>query len=235
MTISMHGASRNDSAIPDHRASISVHELSMPEEARNLVTSGRNKLYQQKNAQAALNDFQSAATKAPAYYEAYYHAGLAYLALQNEREAEKQFRKAVELSEKKYADADIALGTLLLQRKQERDGEAYLREGLALNPQSWPGQIEVGKLELSRGHLDLALAAVEKAESLAPQQPMIYRVMAVVHMQQKDYSAVVADLDNYIRLDPDSTAGVRAKQLRADAAKHLPKTETSAAASAGVK
>jgi tetratricopeptide (TPR) repeat protein len=211
------------SAIPD-RPSISTHELSMPETARDLMGSGLKKLYKEKNAQAGLNDFQAATAKAPSYYEAFYQSGMAYLTLQKEAEAEKEFRRSAELSQNKFGDADIALGTLLLKRGQERDGETYLRQGLALNPQSWPGQVELGKLELNRGHLELALAAAEKAESLAPLQPMVYRLLALVHMREKNYSALIVDLDSYIRLDPDSPAGVRAKELRAQVEKEVPQT-----------
>ena len=36
-----------------------------------------------------------------------------------------------------------------------------------------------------------------------------------------EYYALIAALDSYIELDPDSPAGVRAKELRAEAEKHL--------------
>jgi tetratricopeptide (TPR) repeat protein len=121
----------------------------------------------------------------------------------------------VDLSDKKYGDADIALGTLLLAKNQTVEGESLLRAGLALNPRSWQGQVELSKLELSHGHLDLALTAAEEAESLAPDQPVVYRLLSLVHLKQKNYSALRSDLDAYIRLDPDSPIGVHAKQLRA--------------------
>jgi tetratricopeptide (TPR) repeat protein len=227
ISISLKGLPQG-SAVPD-RATISAHELSMPENARELVESGKIKLYTENKAEAALIDFRSATIKAPSYYEAYYHAGMAYLTMQKEAEAEKQFRKSVELSQSKYGDADIALGTILLRRQEEREGESFLRQGLALNPQSWPGQVELGKLELSRGHLEPALAAAEKAESIAPHQSMVYRLLALVHMKAKNYPALMSDLDNYIRLDPNSPAGVRAKELRAEVERQLPQAATSAA------
>jgi len=207
---------------PPDRASVSAHELSMPEAARELMSSGMNKLFKEKDPQAALIDFQSATAKAPGFYEAYFQCALALLALHKESDAEAQFRKSIEVSHQKYPDAIIALATLLLRRQQGGEGEALLLQGLAMNPQSWPGQIELGKLELARGHIDAALAAAETAESLAPLQPMVYRLLTAVHLQQKNYPAAVTDLDNYIRLDPDSPAGVRAKELRAQVERQLP-------------
>jgi tetratricopeptide (TPR) repeat protein len=208
-------------AAPDGAATISAHELAVPQAARDLLSSGQKKLYTEKDAQAALRDFELATRKAPDFYEAYYQAGMAQLALQNSSDAEKQFRKAVDLSQKKYGDADIALGTLLLHRNALNEGEALLRQGLALNPHSWPGEFELGELELSRGHMEAALAAAQTAVQLAPQQPVVYRLLSIIELRQKDYPALISALDSYIELDPNSPAGVRAKELRAEAEKHL--------------
>jgi len=200
---------------------ISAHELAMPQSSRDLLASGKKKLYTEKNAQAALKDFQSAMRKAPTFYEAYYQVGVAYLALQNPTEAEKQFRKSVDLSQKQYPEADIALGTLLLERGEAHQGEMLLREGLALKPHSWQGQYALGEMELTRGHEEPALAAAQQAASLAPRQPVVFRLLAVIHLRQKNYPALLADLDAYLQLDPDSPAGKRAKELRAQAERQI--------------
>ena len=207
---------------------ISAHELAMPEASRVLFAAGKNKLYIEKNARAALQDFQSATRKAPGFYEAHYQAGMAYLSLQNSADAEIYFRKSVELSNKQYPDADIGLATLLLQRGETQQGEPLLRQGLALNPHSWQGQFAVGELEAGRGHLESALAAAEQAAALASAQPVVYRLLAVIHLRQKDYPALLADLDAYLRLDPDSPAGLRAKELRAQTQLNLAKAQVSA-------
>ena len=221
-------AARPDPTSKPGEQTISVHELTIPEPARNLLISGKKKLFAGKDPQGALRDFQSAIQQAPKFYEAYYQAGMAYLALQNSTEAEKQFQKAVEISQKKYADADIALGTLLLHRGEASEGESLLRQGIAGNARSWPGQVELGELELSRGHLELARAAADTAVQLAPQQPFVYRLLAVIQLREKNYAALVSTLDSYIQLDPDSAAGVRAKELRAEAQKELANSTSAA-------
>src|ERR1700741_4937865 len=150
-------------------STISARELSIPQDARDLLTSGKRKLHVDKNPQSALADFQSAIAKVPAYYEAHYQAGLAYLALQHSSEAEQSFRQSVELSKGKFPDSEIALGTLLIHRGETSNGEALLRAGLACNPDSWPGLFALGELELSRAHLQPPLVAAEKARAAAPQ------------------------------------------------------------------
>jgi lipoprotein NlpI len=69
--------------------------------------------------------------------------------------------------------------------------------------------------------LEPALDAAKTAESLAPQQPKVYRLLSLIHLRQKNYQAAVADLDAYIRLDPDSPEGKTAKQIRADTQRQL--------------
>jgi len=221
ITVSLKPIKAAAAAVPGGGNTISTHELTVPPAARKLLDSGRRKLHTDKDAQGALRDFESAIKQAPDFYEAYYETGMAYLALQNPVEAEKQFRESVEVSQKGYADANIALGTILLQRNELSEGESLLRAGVAGNPHSWPGQFELGQLELSRGQVELALQAAKQAASLAPQQPVVYRLLAVIYLSQKDFSSLASALDSYIALDPDSPAGVRAKELRAEAQRQL--------------
>ena len=200
---------------------ISAHELSMPLAARKLMDSGKKKLYAGNNADAALRDFDAAVSKAADYYEAYYQMGMAFLSLQKPADAEKHLRSSVALSNQTYPDAVLALAILLLGRHDSAEGEPLLRRGLELNPNSWAGYYELGKLELYRMHLEPALDAAKTAESLSPQQPKVYRLLSLIHLRQKNYQAALADLDAYIRLDPDSPEGKTAKQIRADTQSQL--------------
>jgi hypothetical protein len=202
-------------------ASISAHELSMPAAARKLMDSGKKKLYAGNNAEGALRDFEAAVAKAPDYYEAYYQIGMACLSLQKPADAENNLRTSVSLSNQTYPDAVLALAVLLLGRHDSTEGEPLLRRGIELNPNSWVGYYELGKLELYRMHLEPALDAAQKTESLAPQQPKVYRLLSLIHLRQKNYQAALADLDAYIRLDPDSPEGKTAKQIRADTQRQI--------------
>lgn len=204
--------------------SISAHELSMPPAARKLMGSGKKKLYSGNDADGAFHDFEAAAAKAPDYYEAYYQMGMACLSLQRPADAEKNLREAVSLSNQAYPDAVLALAVLLLGRHDSAEGEPLLRRCLELNPNSWVAYYELGKLELYRMHLESALEAAKTAESLAPKQPKVFRLLSLIHLRQKNYQAALADLDAYIRLDPDSAEGQTAKQIRADTQRQLETT-----------
>jgi hypothetical protein len=206
-------------------AAVSAHELSMPKAARDLAEAGKKELYVEKNPQKALKDFAAAVAKAPGYYEVYYLMGMIYLSLQNSAQAEEDLQRAVGLSEQSYGDADVALALLWLGRHDTARGEPLLRRGLELNPNSWMGFFERGKLEMYREHYAAALEAAQTARSLAAEQPLVYRLLSLIHLKQKNYSAALVDLDAYIRLDPDSADGAHAKEIRADTEKRIANTK----------
>jgi tetratricopeptide (TPR) repeat protein len=220
MTVYLKPAEK-ESAPASAGATISAHELSMPEAARNLVASGKKKLYADKNPEGALTDFQQAIAHAPGYYEAYCEMAIAYGTMSKVDEAIKSFRKSIELSRDNYGNADVGLGTLLVGKGDLDAGEKAIRRGIELNPNSWLGFYELGMLDLNRDHLDPALKSAERAQALSPNTPIVYRLLSNIHMRQEKYAELLADLDAYIKLDPSSPAGLRAVQIRDQIAQKL--------------
>jgi tetratricopeptide (TPR) repeat protein len=207
-------------------ARISAHELSIPASAVNFYQQGKKKLYTDHNAQGALIDFRKALQQAPGFYEARYQAGMAHLALSNAQEAEKEFRKCIEDSRNKYSYANIALGTLQLDRGETEAGERQIRQGLETNPAAWMGHYQLARLEAIRGHLDVAESHAEQALQLAPATAIVYQLLANIHVRQKNYQAALNDIDAYVRLDPDSPAGLRAKEIREQLQKRVQESAT---------
>jgi hypothetical protein len=193
---------------------ISTHELSMLAKARDLMKSGKKKLYQDKDAGGGLADFQQAISVAPDYYEAHYQVAMAYLTLGNRGEAEKSFRKSVDVSGDTYAEADVGLGTMMLDRGSLSEGEKTIRRGIQLNPNLWLGPYELGRALLNEKRISEAQVSAEHARLLAPSVPIVYRLLSNIHLKEKDYPALLQDIDAYLKLDPNSPAGIRAKQLR---------------------
>jgi tetratricopeptide (TPR) repeat protein len=214
---------KKESAPASAGATISAHELSMPEAARNLVASGKKKLYADKNPEGGLKDFRQAVAHAPGYYEAYCEMAMAYATMSKVDEAIKSFRKSIEVSRDRYGNADVGLGTLLVEKGDVDAGEKAIRRGVELNPNSWLGFYELGKLDLNRDRLDSALKSAERAQVLSPNTPVVYRLLSNIHMRQKKYTELLGDLDAYIKLDPDSPAGLRAVQMREQIAQEVTK------------
>lgn len=202
------------SRAPAFGSPVSTHVLSMPEKARNAYDAGKKKLYQEKDAQAGLAEFQQAVAAAPKFYEAYEQMGMAYLQLGKTADAEAAVRKSIELSGDKYAAADVDLAALLLDKRELAEGEKVVRHGLELDPKSWLGHYELGRALFLENRVADAQKSAEECRALKPNFPMVYRLLSNIHVSQHDNAALLQDLDEYIKLDPDSPAGIRAKQMR---------------------
>ena len=197
-------------------STVSAHELSMPRRARDLMYSGKQKIYYGKDLDGGVKDFQDAIAIAPDYYEAYYQIGMTYLELAKRDDAENNFRKSVELSKNTYGEPVIGMGTILLDKSDNAGGEKMIRRGLELSPNFWLGYYELGRACLAENQLAEAKKAGEQARSLMPNAAIIYRLLANVHMREKNYPALLEDIDAYLKLDPNSPASGHAKEMRAE-------------------
>jgi len=205
--------------------SISSHELAMPAAARELLAAGRKKLYHEKNPQGALEDFLRAQKKAPGSYELEYEIGMAYLQMGEKDNARSRFVKAISLSKDNYGEAQVALGTVLVDEGNLEEGEKRLQRGLELNPSFWIGYYQLARVELLRDQLAQAEADAEQARSLAPSAAINYQLLSVIHLREKKYRSLLEDIDMYLELDPKSAAGQRARSARADVLEEIKKEE----------
>jgi tetratricopeptide (TPR) repeat protein len=205
--------------------SISRHELEMPAGAKELLAAGRKKLYHEKNPQGALEDFLRAQEKAPNSYELDYEIGMAYLELGEKEKARGRFEKAIRLSKDSYGEAEVALGTVLVDEGNLDDGEKRIQRGLELNPSFWMGYYQFARVELLRDRLPQAEADAEQARSLAPNAAINYQLLSVIHLREKKYRPLLQDIDMYLELDPDSAAGQRARSARAEVIEEIKKEE----------
>ena len=206
--------------------SVSRHELAMPAAAKELLAAGRKKLYHEKNPHGALDDFRHAQEKAPGFYELDYEIGMAYLDLGEKEKARDRFVKAISLSKDNYGEAQVALGTVLVDEGNLADGEKRIRRGIDLNPSFWMGYYQFARLELLRDRLPQAEADAEQARSLAPNAAINYQLLSVIHLREKKYRPLLQDIDMYLELDPDSAAGQRARSARAEVIEEIKKEET---------
>jgi Carboxypeptidase regulatory-like domain/Tetratricopeptide repeat len=210
-------------APPVKGSAVSAHVLSVPQKARDAYDAGRKKM-EGKDPTGAISEFQQAIAAEPGFYEAYELLGRAYLQLNQSDEAEKAFRKSVDVSQGKYVIADFDLGSTLMDRLQFAEGEQIVRRGLELEPNQWLGLYELGRALFYQHHVEEAQKSVEQARSLNPNVAVIYRLLANIHVAQHNNVALLADLDSYIRLDPDSPNGVHAKKWRDQLAAATPST-----------
>lgn len=214
MTIYLKRSTANQEA--PSGATVSAHELAMPKKARDLMYSGKQKIYYGKNLDGGLTDFKDAIAIAPDYYDAYYQIGMTYLELAKRDDAENNFHRSIGLSKNTSGEPVIGMGTILLDKADNAGGEKMIRRGLQLSPNFWLGYYELGRACLAESHVADAKKAAEQARSLMPNAAIIYRLLANVHMREKDHPALLEDIDAYLKIDPNSPAGAHAKEMRAE-------------------
>jgi tetratricopeptide (TPR) repeat protein len=73
---------------------------------------------------------------------------------------------------------------------------------------------ELGRALLNEERIEDAEKAALQARSLAPNAAIIYRLLSNTHLRQKNYRALLDDIDAYLKLDPGQP---RWNQSEADA------------------
>jgi len=179
-------------------AVVSVRQLQIPEKARKACEKG-TELFAAKDAAGSIPEFQKAIKAVPGYYEAYAKMGAAELDLEQWAAAESAFRRAMELSDGRYAPANFGLGLILATVTKRFDqAEAVVRTGLAMAPTDVTGHFVLAWVLYSTARLDEAEESAREAIISGPNVPAARLLLAQIHLQEKKFSAVIEDIDSYL-------------------------------------
>ncbi|HLJ24041.1 MAG TPA: carboxypeptidase regulatory-like domain-containing protein [Candidatus Acidoferrales bacterium] len=213
---------------PAVQMSISAHQLSVPHKAHDEFEKGMSLIYLKSDYRAAIAQFQLAIKDFPTYYEAYAEEGSAYYQLQQMPAAEEALRKSIELSSGQYADASFTLAGLLTDGKHFDDAEKAARQGIAADSTSWRGPFELARALNALKKPEDAEKAAQQSRDLMPDNPPVYLLLANIHIQRKDYSALIRDLNDYLRLSPNGPEADQARKTREHAQNLLTAQKNSA-------
>jgi tetratricopeptide (TPR) repeat protein len=208
------GQSRFDThgaAAADIPATVSVHELRIPEKARTAYNKGTRRFAEQ-DWNGSIVEFQRAIATFHDFYEAYYKVGLADLELKLSGDAEAAFRKSIELSEGRFAPAMFGLGLTLGNERQFDDALAFIRAGLGLEPTSARGNFTLAWVLYTADRVVEAEKSARLAILYSPNFATAHLLLAQIHRRRNDSAAMVEELDAFLRLDPNNprNGGVRA-------------------------
>lgn len=196
---------------------VSVHELSIPDSARRNFNKGVRRL-SEADWSGSIPEFKKAIRIDPSFFEAYDMLGVAQSALQNWGDAEAAFRKSIELSHDTYGPPHFGLGLVLcVDRKQLADAEAVIREGLDMDPADAQGHFTLAWVLYTAEQFRDAERSAREAVLCKPNFQEAYLLLAQVHIRLNDWSAVIEDLDGYLKLDPASPRSARMRGVRAHA------------------
>jgi tetratricopeptide (TPR) repeat protein len=172
------------------------------------------KLYQEKNVEGALEDFEKAYQQAPKFYEALFQTGMAMLSMGKGAEAEAQFRKSLEISDNKFAGANVALGVLLFDRNDLEGAAAYFQHALELRPSAWIASYKMGEIAYRHGDLVQAERWAKQAKQSENESTMMDQLLLEIHVKQKNYPAAIQDIDAYLENDLLSETADRMRELQ---------------------
>lgn len=201
-------------ATPSVQLSISAHQLSVPHKAHEEYEKGMALIYLKSDYRNAIVQFDHAIKDFPTYYEAYADEGNAYYQLQEMGPAEEAFRKSVELSSGQYADALFSLASLLTDTKRFTEAETISRKGISADKSSWRGPFELARALTALKQTEEAEKSAQQSRDLMPDNPPVYLLLANIHIQRRDYPALARDLDEYLRLAPNSPEADKARKAR---------------------
>jgi Tfp pilus assembly protein PilF len=194
--------------------SISAHQLSVPHKAYDEFEKGLALIYLKSDYRAAITQFQLAIRDFPTYYEAYAEEGAAYQALQEMGPAEEALRKSVDLSSGQYAEALFNLAALLTDTKRYDEAESTARKAILVDKTSWRGPFELARALIALKQADEAEKNAQEARNIMPDNSPVYLLLANIHIQKKDYPALIRDMDEYLRLAPNSPEADQARKTR---------------------
>jgi tetratricopeptide (TPR) repeat protein len=194
-------------------ATLSTHELTMPQKARDAYAKGIA-LKAKPDYAGALEQFQKAIKISPTYYEAYAEAGVAEVNLNKPEDAEKDLNKSVELSEGKYPAALFYLAGLQNNQRKFDDALQTAQKGIALDGNAWRGQFEMARALTGLKRADEALPYAKHAAELAPDNSQMYIVLMNANIGAHRYADAVAAIDAFLKLSATGTQADQVRRLR---------------------
>lgn len=192
---------------------ISAHQLTVSRKARDAFEKGLDLIVSKADYVDALVQLQYAIDHFPNYYEAYAMQGVAYMYLGSASSAEASLRKSIDLSSSRYPDAFFLLAGLLNNAGRFTEAETAARACVALNDSSWPAHYELAHALFLQQRSQEAEPEALRSRELNPRNPKVVLLLANIHLDLRNYTAMLQEIDDYLKLDP---TGPQADQVRKD-------------------
>lgn len=209
-TIQRPGSTKQTSRALASETTVSVHELSIPANAQKALEKGRRLLMDEHRAQDSLAAFRKAAQIAPDYWEAHFLLGIAYMGLRHWSDAELSLGRAIAFNDS-LGPAYLALGSSLLEEGKFSEAEQRLLKGLELDPDAPHGHYDLSRAYYALTRFEEARLQALKAIDLEPPKADAHFLLGNILLRLGDGDGALAQLQECIRLAPDSTFAAQAR------------------------
>jgi tetratricopeptide (TPR) repeat protein len=147
----------------------------------------------------AISEFEKAARANPKMPLLHYHLGVAYTHKQNYEAAANEFRQDIAV------EPDVAfnydrLGVLYAMQQNDAEAENNFRRAIALDPRIPSSHFGLAKIYLRQKNYSAALAALDAAEKLAPDDYNIHAVRGQALQQSGQRAKAAAEFAVYTRM-----------------------------------
>lgn len=157
--------------------------------------------YQLGNMNVAVEEVMIATQSDPTYAPAYTVAGLIYASLNQDQQAEQNFRHALSI-DPTNPNANHNFGQFLCQRKRGKEGIQYfmaaVRNPLYRTPES--SYVNAGACARQMGDMVAAENYFRQALRIRPNQPQALFNLSEMAYERKDYDAAKKEMDSLMRV-----------------------------------
>jgi Flp pilus assembly protein TadD len=200
-------ATKTDSAAPSPAvspATVSVNDLNVPEAAQVEFEKGRSLLLDKHKSADSVRPFLRAIQIAPAYSQAHFLLGTAYMDMGRWNDAEAALNKAISFNDK-LDSAYLELGSCLIEQKKFAEAEKPLLRGLELAPDASRGHYDLGRAYYALNRFQEAEPHARKAVALEPDFAEAHILLGNVLLRLRDGTHALAEFQEYLRLAPHGT------------------------------
>ena len=184
----LHGLGRGKEAIPSYRTSLRLKP------GDDAVTSGLAAVLAGSGENADARRVLAGASKEQAYdAQSWFSIGVDEEKKKNIAEAERAYRKALEL-DPKAEHAWHRLGIVLMTSGRSQEAEKAMRKSLELKPDSAAVMADLAEMLKARGEKIERKTLLEKAYALAPASPHVAYGMVALRQEMRDYPGMIAPL-----------------------------------------
>ncbi len=199
---------------------VSAVELSVPEEAKAEYTKAGNCLARQ-DVKQAIEHLKKATEIAPQYAAAWNHLGTIAFQSRQYQEAEHYFREALRRDPEAFSPLVNLGGALLAQAKIDESLPVNER-AVKVRPEDALAHSQLGQSYYFLGRLDEAERHLKQAKALDPGHYSFPQVMLVeIYARRNQLPAAIAEIEEFLRLHPDSSLVPRMQKALKDAQARL--------------
>ncbi len=180
-------------------------ELGVSSQAKreHFVTSARESL-SRDNVHEAIIALMSAVGADPNSAETFHELGMAYLRAGNQRQAFRQFLRAVQLKPN-FIPPRFQLARLQASKLALVQADEHLIKIREINPNAIEGVLLAAEIALAERNLDRALGILRDAIARHPNQIIFHINSAAIYMAKQDYKSAEDTYKKALDLDPQSS------------------------------